>query len=82
MLNIFVGSTQTALMLAPLQKFAQPPCLCYRRQEVKTHGTEVNKLLFTSPVIQIRPLVQNLSEWSGKRTRDITHNKPTSPILK
>ena len=69
-------------MLVPLHKFAQPPRLCYRRQEVRTCGTEVNKLLITSPVIQIRTLVQNLLERSGKRMYDITYNKPTSPILK
>jgi len=69
-------------MLAPLQKFAQPPCLRYRRQDVKTRGTEVNKLLITSPIIKIRPLVQNLLERSGKRMYDITHNKPTSVLLK
>jgi hypothetical protein len=71
-----------ALMLAPLQKFAQLPCLCYRRQEVRTRGTEVNEVLITSPVIQIRTLAQNLLERSGKRMYDITYNKPTSPILK
>jgi hypothetical protein len=53
-----------------------------RRQEAKTRGTEVNKLVITSPVIQIRPLVQYFWECNGKRMYDITHNKPTSPILK
>ena len=67
-------------MLAPLQKFAQPPRLCYIQQEVKTQGSEVNKLLLTSPVIKIRPLVQNVLEWSCKRMYDAKYSTPTYPI--
>ena len=69
-------------MLAPLQKFAQSPCLCYRRHEVKTRGNEVNKLLLTSLCNTNQSIVQNLMERSGKRMCGIIYNKHTSPILK